>query len=585
MNLKVNFHNAAAKNAFADRHKLAKSDDVEHLDVPLHFLDKLSKHTDVANIEQYDTSTEHDFIVSGDASLISQHAQIKETLGNSFFIVTTNDAVSLIPHVESIEITSISAGFLESNDVSTITQMNVQDTDLDPTNSDGQWARIRIASRYRPLLTSYVLHDVNFLSEPELIIMDSGIDFTHPEFQYAGLITENYYALPVFDNNFNDDLGHGTAVASMAVGKNLGVARKCKLVSVKIGGIVNGEKRSASLYELGCAIDAIMSRVSSNPIKTRILNMSWGVNRSAWLDSKVQALIDAGVTVVCAAGNDGKNVEDISPAGLDTVVTVGAIDKYDMPAGFNSISPGDSNLTTAHGLSLDIFAPGVEVIVATNSGYKQTSGTSLSAPMVAGIAVEIAALNENFMSFTELKGLILDTATKDALLFEDGRFSENQNRLAYIYTSDSLCIYKNNDMVSYLGAHDPTEKSAIIGDLNSAINLEAYKIVHPNDIVTYSIEYYDDAIKNEFSQFINIDAVTGIFNIDYPTVTLSPDVKLKMIEFKGVAKTDRVTIETNKMFFFLVNPLYTETWQSDITLALTEINSVSFFEFWGSILK
>lgn len=585
MNLKVNFTNSDEKNAFAERFKISISEGVEHLDIPWHLLNHVTNHEHVTNVEQHDLDTVHDFIVKGDASVITQFAEIKETLGNGFFIVSTNDAVGLSSHVESIEITSISAGFLTSSDVSTITQMNVQETTLDPTGPEGQWARIRVASRYRPLLTSYVLHDVNFLSEPELIIMDSGINFEHPEFQYEGLTFENFYALPVFNNNFNDDLGHGTAVASMAVGKNLGVGRKCKLISVKIGGMVNGEKRSASLYELGCAIDAILSRVSSDPLKTRIINMSWGVNRSTWLDSKVQALIDAGVTVICAAGNDGKNVEDISPAGLDTVITVGAIDKYDIPAGFNSISPGDSTLTTSHGLSLDIFSPGVEVLVAYNSEYKQTSGTSLSAPLIAGIATEIAALNENFMPYSEIKSLILDTATKDALLFEDDRFSENQNRLAYIYTSDSLSIYKNTNLVSYLGVHDPSTKTKIVGDLNSALNVETYKIVHPQDTITYSIEYYDEQTKNEFGPFIIVDSVTGMFTLEYPTVQFSSDVKLKMVEFKGVASTNRIKIETNKMFFFAVNPAYESTYMSDVTLALTDINSISFFAVWNAILK
>lgn len=357
MNLKVNFTNTEQKTAFAQKHGLTIAEGIDHVTVPWHLLNQVTNHEHVLNVEQHDTDTVHDFIVKGDESIISQHAEIKENLGNGFFIASTNDAVGLSSHVESIEITSIGAGFLTS-DVSTITQMNVQETTIDPLSTDGQWARIRVASRYRPLLTSYALHDVNFLSEPELIIMDSGIDFTHPEFQYEGLTFENYYAIPVFNNNFDDELGHGTSVAAMAVGKNLGVGRKCKLVSVKIGGMINGEKRSASLYELGLAIDAILSKVVTSPTKTRIVNMSWGVNRSPWLDSKVQALIDAGITVICAAGNDGKNVEDVSPAGLDTVITVGAIDRYDIPAGFNNISPSDSSLTTSHGLSLDIFAPG-----------------------------------------------------------------------------------------------------------------------------------------------------------------------------------------------------------------------------------
>lgn len=584
MNLKVNFTNADERKTFADRFKLSIEDGVDHLDVPWHLLNHVNDHDQVTNVEQYDQNTVHEFIVSGNQADIEKFSTIKQTLDNNFFIVSTNNVTELSKHVDSIEITSISAGFLDNN-VSSLTTMTVQDTSIDPTGADGQWARIRVASRYRPLLNSYTLHDVNFLSEPELIIMDSGIDFNHAEFQYDGLTFENFYTLPVFGDNFDDDLGHGTAVASMAVGKNLGVGRKCKLVSVKIGGLVNGERRSASLYELGCAIDKILERVSTNPFKTRIVNASWGVTRSTWLDSKFQALIDAGVTVICAAGNQGISVEDISPAGLDTVMTVGSIDKYDIPSGFNNISPSDAGLITSHGLSLDIFAPGENVLIAYDSGYKLSSGTSFSAPLVAGIAAEIAALNEGFLSYNDIKNLILQTSTENALLFEDDRFTENQNRLAYIYTSDSLSFYKDTNLVSYLGCHNPETKTKIVGDINSSINVETYKIIHPDDIITYSIEYYDDDTKNQFGPFISIDPVTGVFTLEYPTVQFSSDTKLRMVEFKCVATTHRIKIESNKMFYFALNPEYQATWQSDVTLALTEINSVSFYAVWNTMLK
>ena len=36
-------------------------------------------------------------------------------------------------------------------------------------------------------------------------------------------VTEDFYTLPAFNGSFADDVGHGTAVAAMAVGKNLGI--------------------------------------------------------------------------------------------------------------------------------------------------------------------------------------------------------------------------------------------------------------------------------------------------------------------------------------------------------------------------
>ena len=577
MTIRVNFSSASDRDAFADKFKVTAPAGVDHLDVPWHFLHQVKNDASVTNFEPYDTDTAHEFIVKGDPDVISQYGEVKQNLGMGFFIVASNNVTELAKNVESIEITSISAGFLGS--VSNIMELNAETTTLDPTSAEAQWPRIRVASRYRPLLTSYTLHDVNFLSEPELIIMDTGVNASCPELQYDGITVENFYALPVFNNDFTDLVGHGTAVASMAVGKNLGVARKCKVVSVKIG----DDTRSASIYELGVAIDAIVSRVAADPLKTRILNMSWGVPRSAWLDAKIQGLIDAGVTVVCAAGNSGISVEDISPAGLDTVITVGAIDKYDIPAGYNNISPSDSGLVSSHGLSLDIFAPGDGVVIPLNGAYKLASGTSFASPLVAGIAVEIAALNQNIVPYNTMKDLIINTATEHALLFEDDRFSENQNRVAYIYTSDPLSVYKNADMVSYLSIHNPEEKASIVGDLNSNLALDAYKIIHPEDTITYSLEWYDPQVEADYSPFVHIDPNTGVFEIEYPTVPLPDEVRLKMVEFKGVATTSRIRMETNKMFFFAANPNYRETLTSDVTLALSEINSVAFFGLWSGV--
>jgi hypothetical protein len=462
--------------------------------------------------------------------------------------------------------------------------MNPGAQTLDPLAPEGQWARIRVASRYRPLLTSFSVHEITHGSSPELYVMDTGINFDHAEFDYPGLTKVNFYSLPVFNGNFSDDIGHGTAVASMAVGKNIGVARNAKLMNVKIG----GAGHNATLIEVGMAIDAILNEVSSNPNLSRVVNMSWGIARSSWLDAKVQSLLDAGVTVVCAAGNQGISVEDISPAGMDNVITVGAIDKYDIPAGYNNISPSDSGLVTSAGLSLDIFAPGDEVLVAkgsTTNEYTVVSGTSFACPLVAGVALEICALNSTPCFYSFIKDTIINTATEHALLFEDDKFSENQNRLIYLYTSDPLSIYKNANMVSYLGVHNPEAESKIVADLNSALDIELFKSIYPDDQIVYSLEWTDPAQEATYGQFVTLDPVTGIVVIEKPTVTLPEETKLVMISFVGIATTPKIKVKTNTIFFFYNNPLYQDTLQSDITLALTDVNSISFFGTWNNPLK
>jgi len=313
--------------------------------------------------------------------------------------------------------------------------------------------------------------------------------------------------------------------------------------------------------------------------------MSWGIPRSAWLDSKVQSLLDAGVTVVCAVGNSGVDVADISPAGNVNVITVGSIDKYDIPSGFNNIAPSDANITTGTGEELDLFAPGENVMTALNTdvnGYQILSGTSFSAPLVAGIATEIASTFATMVPYTQLKDIILSTATKNALLFEDDKFSENQNNLAYLFTSDPNGNYKSNNMTSYLGVQ--TAEEPIVFDLHSTVDTSIVE-QSLNHSVAFSIEFLDPQVEKDYSQFIKVDSVTGMVTIDNITLTLPETDKLKMVEFKGVATTPVMKLESNVLFFFHANPLYKDTMESDVTLALTNTNSISFYAAWSGPIK
>ena len=66
------------------------------------------------------------------------------------------------------------------------------------------------------------MHDATYVSKPELYIMDTGVDLTHAEFQGTDLEIDTFWSLPgIWEAG--DQIGHGTAVASMAVGKNLGI--------------------------------------------------------------------------------------------------------------------------------------------------------------------------------------------------------------------------------------------------------------------------------------------------------------------------------------------------------------------------
>jgi hypothetical protein len=582
MDIKVTFTSTEQRDAFANRWKVEIPDGVDHIDVPWHLVQHALKNESAVEYTQLDTETEHQFLVSGDKTEIEKLAEIVNDMGGGFYHVRSSEGIELGKVVSTIEIISAPLKFVEN--VSSITGMNTDATTLDPTSADGQWARIRVASQYRPLSPTFAVHDIKYASKPELYIMDTGVNFDHTEFDYDGLDKVDFYTLPIFNGSYADDVGHGTGVASMAVGKNLGVARYAKVLNVKIGGMVNGTEYAANLLEVGQAIDAILEEIATDPNKSRVINMSWGVTRSSWLDSKVQSLLDAGASVIAAAGNSGISVEDVTPAGIDSVITVGAIDKYDIPAGFNNISPSDSGLATSAGLSLDLFAPGDNVMIAngsTTDGYVVSSGTSFAAPLVSGVALEIASMNTDAVLYNEMKQIIIDTATENALLFEDDTFSDNQNRLVYLVTTDPLAAYKTSDSVSYLGVHN--EDDTILADLNSSLDTSLFGSIYPNDKIKYSIELALDSI--EYAQFFVCDEDTGVVIITKPDLDLSEETRLKMVNFVGIAENSKVKMTTNTIFFFVSNPLYQDTLQSDVTLALTDINSISFFATWGTPIK
>ena len=594
--LKVTFDSDVNAKAFAEKWKLSAPEG-DSLELEWHLAEDAIKDTS-CSLEQKDED-EHEFIVKGDKATIEalEGTTVEEDLGKGFFRVKSSKGLALGEAVDGIDISDSPVEFLGT---STVSKMDTTDTEINPSDAEGQWARIRVASTYRPLAPSYSMHDSTYVSKPELYIMDSGVDLTHEEFSGEDLESDTFWCLDgIWEEG--DQVGHGTGVASMAVGKNLGISDNVKLRVIKIAGNKTNEdgqlidpcvSKQASILELGKALDALETEVVANPNKTRILNVSWGVARSSYLDAKFESLMSAGVTVIAAAGNNGIDVELVSPAGIDGCLTVGSVDKYDIPSGFNNISPSDEDLVTGSGLSLDLFAPGESVMIAHTSGvsspYGITSGTSFAAPLVAGIAGVIGSMNEDMVTATEMKKNILDSATKNALLFEDSTFTEEQNNLAYVFTADPLSNYKDADMVSYLGvANGDTD---LVIDLNSNLDFSRFLKLYPDDKPEFSIEFLKKDIQEKYSKYINLDPVTGLINIaTAKDIKLPADTKLEMIEFVGVGKTSKTTIKSNTIFYFHSNSWEDEadyeSLEADVTLALTDVNSISFFVTWSRSLK
>jgi len=270
----------------------------------------------------------------------------------------------------------------------------------------------------------------------EVYLVDTGIDTSHPEF--SGATVNNFFSN--FDGDFADVAGHGTAVGSLIVGQNVGSAPNATLHNVKLFNAPQGE---ITIGEIILAFDAILAHHNTTPTKVKVVCMPWVMAQNNFIDSKISEMNEGNMVVVVAAGNDGVDVNTLSPAGVDQAITVGAMNAEYAVAPFTNAPFSSSGTYNCNfGAQLDIFALGVDVTYANLQGtYDTGSGTSFSSGIVAGAAAQYV---EKFSSATA-------PSIKDSMLAEG--HTRGVAMLAFDETSgvDYTSIYKSVATVDVQG--------------------------------------------------------------------------------------------------------------------------------------
>jgi thermitase len=231
-------------------------------------------------------------------------------------------------------------------------------------------------------------------SSVTVAVLDSGIDRDLPEF--TNRLWENIDDVIGWDfinddNNPDDDAGHGTAIAGvLAANYNnqtglIGIDQKCKIMVCK-----TLDNNLTGYYSQW--IKAIHYAVDNG---AHIINFSMaGFEPSQALHKAIQYAESKGVLIVAGMGNTNSE-QQCFPAAYPEVLAVGATDPNDRRSiSFNGVA---GRTGSNHGDHIDVVAPGNYILSLSMGGLQSTmrAGTSLSTPMVTGIASLLLAQNRN----------------------------------------------------------------------------------------------------------------------------------------------------------------------------------------------
>ena len=269
-------------------------------------------------------------------------------------------------------------------------------------------------------------------------VIDTGIDDTHPDLvgrvdtsrsvscAHNGIASQAY-------GSWRDDYFHGTHVAGIIAANHNGIgidgiAPTSTLVSIKAA---NSEQlmypeyvTCGFMWAASHGVDIVNNSYSMDPW------VYWSPSdpeQAAGLEAATRAIAyvqSQGLAVIASAGNDGMDNDNVttdsgSPTDLDTPIKDRPVkDGVKVPAMVEGVSqvsaatrtnvetkPEWSNLKRAdfsnYGKSVDFTAPGEDIYSTVPtaifaSGYAKTSGTSMAAPHLTGIAALIKSIHPDF---------------------------------------------------------------------------------------------------------------------------------------------------------------------------------------------
>ncbi len=373
----------------------------------------------------------------------------------------------------------------------------------------------------------------------------------------------------------SDQNGHGTHVAGIAQG----IAPSARLLNAKVLSKSGSGTTSQIIAGINWATDP-----DGNPSTddgANIISMSFGgmfTDIDGPLASAVKEAISRGVVFVAAAGNCRQGCGGffgvVTPANLQDVIAVGAVDDNNIVASFSSGDKFDNYIKP------DITAPGVDITSAwLNNGQKTLSGTSMSAPFVAG-TIALLLQKEPLLNNTEIKNR-LETAAEDlgepgkdtsygAGIINTPRLLEtqtiiqpeetnNETNITQIRNSTTtftkyVTIYENENEGKYVYTNDEEETLILTYNITPRINIEnisqqmLLNYYHaPSSRADVTVELFSQIPANKNPTYLKlmIESYKTTTYFDYKIISLPNTVINALIEGKYITLTTSFTTPPN----------------------------------------
>ncbi|PHH64723.1 hypothetical protein CDD81_3985 [Ophiocordyceps australis] len=270
-------------------------------------------------------------------------------------------------------------------------------------------------------------------------VIDTGVRVTHNQFE--GRAEHGCTVKPGLNEcsknpaDHVDSIGHGTHVAGIIASRTYGVAKKARVIAVKVFDQEGLSERSLTLQGYNWAVTHILRKRRAG---AAVINISWcSMESSAAMCEAIRKAFKKGIITVVCAGNRRASASICSPSNAEHAITVGSFGRdwaFDLGANY--------------GPAIDIMAPGLNIASLSSSdddAVRVWSGTSMAAPHVAGLV--LTAMSVHGKKGHEVRSFLVDTATKDSIsgpLRGSPNLAANNNNLRQSSANEPQCCQESS---------------------------------------------------------------------------------------------------------------------------------------------